>query len=208
MKILSFYAGGYAANSYYVSTDDGKGGIIVDPAILPSDVFSKLGYRPEITAIVLTHVHFDHMLTLDEWRSETNAPLCIGKHDAEGLHDAGRNLFYAFSRENKTFAPAERLLAEGDVIAFGDETLTVLETPGHTAGSLVLAGDGVMLTGDTLFAFGDVGRTDFPSGNAMKLTESLKRLCRMKGDYTLYPGHGPTTTLRKEAAIHGIDREI
>ena len=208
MKILSLYAGGYAANTYYVSTDDKMTGIIVDPAVSPSELYSTLGYRPEITAIVLTHAHFDHMLTLDEWRNETGAPLYLGKGDAKGLLDADRNLFYTFFRENRTFFPAERLLVEGDAIHVGGETLTVLETPGHTAGSIVLVGGGIMLTGDTVFAFGDVGRTDFPSGNAAVLAESLLKLCRIDGEYTLYPGHGPTTTLRKEAAIHRIDRKI
>jgi glyoxylase-like metal-dependent hydrolase (beta-lactamase superfamily II) len=98
-------------------------------------------------------------------------------------------------------------LAEGDKIAVGDAFLTVMELPGHTEGSLAFVGDGFIVTGDTMFAYGDVGRVDFPTGDAVALTQSIRRLCTLDGEYAVYAGHGPTTELSKEAALHGIVRK-
>ena len=206
MKILSFYAGGFAANTYFISDDQGKSGVIVDPAITPEKFFSQFSYPVEITAILLTHAHFDHMLTLDEWREKTKAPLFLSEKEAGALSDPQRTLFQVFCGEYKTFSPAERLLAEGDKIAVGDAFLTVMELPGHTVGSLAFVGDGFIVTGDTMFAYGDVGRVDFPTGDVVALTQSIRRLCTLDGEYTVYAGHGPTTELSKEAALHGIAR--
>ena len=206
LKILSFYAGGFAANTYFVSDDDEKSGVIVDPAITPEKFFSQFSYPVEITAILLTHAHFDHMLTLDEWREKTKAPLFLSEKEAGALSDPQRTLFQVFCGEHKTFFPAERLLRDGDSIAVGSSSLTVMTLPGHTEGSLAFIGDGFVLTGDTMFAFGDVGRVDFPTGDGAALMRSIRRLCMLDGEYTVYPGHGPKTELCKEAVLHGIAR--
>ena len=207
LKILSFCAGGFAANTYFVSDNESKSGVIVDPAISTDDFFSHFSYPVEITAILLTHAHFDHMLTLDEWREKTKAPLCLSIREAEALSDPQRTLFQVFFGKSKTFSSAERLLREGDTVKVGDSYLTVVEVPGHTVGSVAYIGDGIILTGDTMFAFGDVGRTDFPTGNSEALRQSIRRLCSLDGEYAVYSGHGPKTELSKEAALHGIVRK-
>ena len=207
MKILSFCAGGFASNTYFVSDEEGKSGVIVDPAISPADFFSRFSYPVEITAILLTHAHFDHMLTLDEWREKTKAPLCLSAREAAALLDPQRTLFQVFFNKNKTFYSAERLLQDGDKISVGNAYLTVMELPGHTEGSVAFVGDGIVLTGDTMLAFGDVGRTDFPTGDSEALKQSIRRLCSLDGEYTVYSGHGPKTELSKEAALHGIVRK-
>ena len=90
--------------------------------------------------------------------------------------------------------PIDQYLAEGDEIVAG---LTVLHTPGHSPGSIVLLGDGALFAGDLLFA-GSIGRTDLPGGSPREMDASLRRIVGLPGDMTVYPGHGGVTTLEAE----------
>ena len=87
--------------------------------------------------------------------------------------------------------------AEGDTVQAGSIPFRVLETPGHTAGSVTLVTSGVMLSGDTLFA-GTCGRCDLPGGSIADMLASLRRLGELEGDYQVLPGHGPASTLEQE----------
>jgi glyoxylase-like metal-dependent hydrolase (beta-lactamase superfamily II) len=90
------------------------------------------------------------------------------------------------------------LLEEGDDIVFGDDSLHVIHTPGHSSGSISLASDGVVFCGDTLFAMG-VGRVDLPGGDWETLIQSIKnQLFTMPDTTTVYTGHGPPTTIGRE----------
>jgi hydroxyacylglutathione hydrolase len=93
--------------------------------------------------------------------------------------------------------PADLLLQEGDLITFGKETLKVIETPGHTRGSISLVGEDKIFTGDTLFA-DSIGRTDLPESSEKEMKLSLEKLKTMQDSLTVYPGHGLTTKLGKE----------
>ncbi|MDD5952921.1 MAG: MBL fold metallo-hydrolase, partial [Oscillospiraceae bacterium] len=88
-------------------------------------------------------------------------------------------------------------MADGDTISLGETTLRVLHTPGHTGGSCCFCTDNELFTGDTLF-HGSMGRTDFPTGNPSDMMASLRRLSALEGDFTVYPGHGPSSTLQWE----------
>ncbi|MGL6015024.1 MAG: MBL fold metallo-hydrolase, partial [Selenomonadaceae bacterium] len=90
---------------------------------------------------------------------------------------------------------ADELLADGTVLTFGKESLTVLHTPGHTPGGVCLLGSGVLFSGDTLFA-GSVGRTDFPGGSMEQLLDGIRRkLLPLPDDTAVYPGHGGATRI-------------
>ena len=86
---------------------------------------------------------------------------------------------------------------DGNEIPLDSLRFTVLETPGHTPGSVCLRCGDLLFTGDTLFA-GSCGRTDFPGGNGAAMRASLRRLAALPGDCTVLPGHGPATTLARE----------
>ncbi|MEO7230852.1 MAG: MBL fold metallo-hydrolase, partial [Candidatus Limnocylindrales bacterium] len=90
-------------------------------------------------------------------------------------------------------------LAEGGEIRFGEIRLTVIHTPGHTEGSvcLVAADDGLMFSGDTLFA-GGWGRVDLPGASPEQMVESLARLATFETRLAVFPGHGPETTIGRE----------
>ena len=95
---------------------------------------------------------------------------------------------------------------EGDTLPLGSLTISVLYTPGHTAGSVTLKVGDALFVGDTLFA-GSCGRTDLPGGDPMEMLASLRRLGRLEGDYTVYPGHMDSTTLAREKQYNPFIRQ-
>ena len=86
---------------------------------------------------------------------------------------------------------------EGDVIPVGKLEFHVMETPGHSRGSVTLRCENALFTGDTLFR-GSCGRTDFPGGSMTAIMGSLRRLASLEGDYEVYPGHMDSTTMERE----------
>ena len=199
MRVTNLYPGSYASNCYLVESDGEA--ILIDPSIPVGDALRLLGTLPRITAILLTHGHFDHTLALDGWRTHTGAPLAIHEADAPMLTDARLSCYRTFLGSDVTFAPPERLLHEGDTVSVGNESLTVLSVPGHTPGSIALLGDGRLFTGDTLFAEGGYGRTDLPGGDSRALVASLRRLLSLPGEYRILPGHGEATDRKTAAAM-------
>ncbi len=193
MRVKRVGGEGYAANGYLLTDDGETAALLIDPVVSPAD----LPGIPPLSCIFLTHAHFDHMLTVNEWREKTKAPLAVHRAENHALSNAERNVYRMFTGGEGGTAPADILLNDGDTLQVGEETLTLLHTPGHTPGSACLVGDGFIITGDTLFA-GTVGRCDLPGGNEALMRDSLRRLFRRPGDPILYPGHGPATTLDKE----------
>lgn len=200
MKILRIPTGGDASNSYLLVS--GTEAAAVDPSADPDAIIEAAGERnAEIKYIILTHGHFDHMLSLDDLRDRTGAPVLIGAGDGGFLTDPTLNLFCQALGQNTAFAPAERLLSDGDEIKLGEEKLTVLSTPGHTPGSCCFTFDGGLITGDTLFHM-SVGRCDLPGGDGKELKASIERLKTLPPDLTIYPGHGPISTLEKQTTLN------
>lgn len=201
MKITYYAVGSMGANCYIVSDDNGHAAII-DPGgdakrILDNVKLNNL----TVDLILLTHAHFDHIMAVEELRVATGAQLCVGAGDAPMLSDAQYNLSAMVFPTKAVSLTADRLLTDGDSVTFGDVTLTVMETPGHTRGSVCYIGDGVLFSGDTLFA-GSIGRTDLPGGDMSVMRRSLMRLCQIEGDYTVYAGHGEETTLAFQKAAN------
>ena len=196
MKIIHFPEDDYASNSYLLVS--GREAAAVDPSADADAIFSAARENgAEIRYIILTHGHFDHLLSLEALRDATGAPVLIGAGDGDFLTDPMLNLFNQALGQNTVFAPAERLLEDGDEIGLGEEKLTVLSTPGHTAGSCCFMFDGGLVTGDMLFDM-SVGRCDLPGGDGETLKKSLERLKSLAGEMKIYPGHGPISTLEKQ----------
>ncbi len=195
MRVHLLYAGSYAANTYLLEDEAKTGAILVDPAISPEAARDRLGCLPKLSAIVLTHGHFDHMLTLAEWVRLTGAPVAIGRGDAAALTDPHISCYRSFLGRDTVFSPADILLNEGDTVAVGTEALRVLSVPGHTPGSLAFDDGDMLLTGDTLFAGGGYGRTDLPGGSTAALILSLRRLLSLPGERRILSGHGEGTML-------------
>ncbi len=189
---------GEGANPYLLISGDEAA--LVDPSVPHEDVIPLLG-EARVKYILLTHGHFDHLLYLSEAKKEFSAPVLIQGGDADCLSDPVKSLFLPFFGKRTTFDPADGILRDGDELVLGKETVRVMHTPGHTPGSVCFLCDTFVLTGDTLFDM-SVGRTDFPGGDPATLKKSLSALSKLDPSLTLYPGHGPATTLERQIRLN------
>jgi len=143
----------------------------------------------KVRAIFLTHGHFDHTTGAAALKEETGADLYIHRLDCAEKKSEGYM---------KYVPPADvKHYAEGDEIRVSGLVFKVLETPGHSPGSVTLMCEDALFTGDTLFR-DSCGRTDFEGGSMRVLLKSLKRLYELEGDFEVYPGHADCTTLSRE----------
>lgn len=182
----------------YVVWDDNRVAMVIDPADEANEILSVIeAEQLSVAAVVLTHVHFDHLLAAEEVCAATGAPLCVGRGDEDALSDSIRNLSGVFQMCPPVELKADKLLADGDVLPIGDMSFTVLETPGHTPGCICLMGEGVLFAGDTLF-YDSIGRVDFPGSDVSAMLTSLRRLATLPAELTVYSGHGPATTIGRE----------
>lgn len=194
--------GPLACNCYVVGDPATKEAVVIDPGGDADAIAGAVSERGlTVTAIVATHAHFDHVLAAEQVRSKTGAPFHLHAGDKvllDWLEESGR-MFMGI----ETGPPPEidTYPDEGDVLKAGDVVLQVIHTPGHSPGSISLAADTAVFSGDTLFA-GSVGRTDLPGGDPQALVSSIKgKLFRMGDEFhevPVYPGHGPATTFVRE----------
>ena len=154
--------------------------------------------------IVSTHGHWDHIGDNAAVAKHTGAEIAVHPLDRERLEHP-EPLFAPF--EIPPSIPAVEL-AEGGVVRFGEIRLRVLHTPGHTAGSVCLISDddGLLFSGDTLFAAG-WGRVDLPGGDPAAMVESIGRLTGLEDQIGVLPGHGGSTTIGRERAWMELVRD-
>ena len=187
MKLHRITVGPLETNCYLVSDDEGKTAVI-DPGFEPEQILAaaqKLGLT--VCAVLLTHGHFDHVGGVRAIAQAAACPVWVNEKD---LH-----LRTAMTLSAPYYTD---LYAEGDVVSVGKLRFSVLETPGHTPGSVCLRCEDALFSGDTLFA-GSCGRTDL-GGSEAALRTSLARLAAIPENLTVYPGHGPFSTLDAERA--------
>lgn len=208
MKVERIVVGPLDVNCWIVADEAGGPAVVIDPGDDADAVMHAL-HGNGVAAIVLTHAHFDHIGAVADLIDLTGAPLAVHGADADRLGSAGPSGTGGalFGFDSHTAPPADRTLVDGDVIEAGELTLTVLHTPGHTEGGIcLLACDRTdcrhLFSGDTLFA-GSVGRTDFPGGDARALAASIAaKLSGLPEATVVHPGHGPDSTIGREARIN------
>lgn len=192
LQIRCMPVGQIGTNCYLLEDLDAKTCAIIDPGDQADDIaceIEKAGLTP--TMILVTHGHFDHVLAVpglvQRWPG-----LPVYVHDKEvNWNDAGDQ--YMLMGPVDGIKPVK----EGDTIPFGDSTIEVLHTPGHSPGSVTYRVGDVLFCGDTLFA-GSCGRTDFVGGSYQEILKSLKRLVSLDGDLRVCPGHEGVTSLAIE----------
>ena len=146
--------------------------------------------------ILLTHGHFDHIKGVKGLKADFGGEVVIHTLDADCLYDSSKSLGDFFNLSMPS-VEADKTVIDGDVLPFGDSEIKVMHTPGHTVGGVCYIIDNMIFSGDTLFC-DSVGRTDFPGGSAEVLSESLRKLASLEGNYKVYPGHEGTSTLDYE----------
>ena len=203
MVVKNLYCGGWASNCYLVVGGNGQA-LVVDPSVPPSQMDLLFPENPpEIVGVILTHTHYDHMLYLDMWHKE-GVPLYVGEQDAIGLCDTAYNVSGTVFGDPTTYRGADVLPHDGDEIMLGREKLQVMSTPGHTSGGISLVGSNFVITGDTMFAYGSVGRTDLLGSSYEDLETSIERLLSLAPQTKVFPGHGPSSTIASEREAHLI----
>lgn len=198
-------------NCFIVGNAENQQAVIIDPAAEPDvilDQVTKRGYA--VQEILLTHTHFDHILASQPIKSALNVPL--------RLHEDAVP-FLRTMRERATrigipvrYDPAEPdgFITDGESLAIGGMQFEARLTPGHAPGHLVFVmhEQRVAIVGDCIFR-DSIGRTDLPGGDALVLKDSIEtHILSLPDDFTLLPGHGPTTTVGRERAENAILAEL
>lgn len=199
MRINKLVVGPVTTNCYIVSNEDTKEAVIIDPGAQPDKIMQKVQDEGvTVKVILLTHGHFDHICAVNEMKNLCHVKIYIGEEDADLMENTDENVSAMFGCPY--IARADETLRDGEQLQIAGFSIEVLHTPGHTKGGVCyyFREEGVMFCGDTIFCQ-SVGRTDFPTGNSLTLSESIKqKIFCLPDDVQLFPGHGESTTVGYE----------
>lgn len=180
--------GALETNCYIVWLDGRNDCLLIDPGAEAERILDlTIAMQKKVAAVLLTHGHFDHISAVDAITADGTA-VYIHEDDREMLADTHLNVSDTCETEVICSAMAVPV-REGDVLSLAGMQVSVLHTPGHTAGSACFQIDDCMFTGDTLFV-GGYGRTDMPTGSFSDLRKSVYRMYRLCEKMRMYPGHG------------------
>lgn len=197
MKVTKLTVGELEENCFIITAPDSTA-IVIDPGAEGEVIAAEIESRGlSLRKILLTHGHFDHIGAAAWLKERYGAQVYVSRPDEVMLSD--REKSGALIAPYIPFHPVEAdgRVRDGDTICEGSMRIKVMETPGHSAGSVCYIVNGCIFVGDTVFR-GSVGRTDLYSGDPRQLSESLKKLASLDEDYKLYCGHGADTTLEAE----------
>ena len=196
MKIIHNVLGELETNCYILIDEETMEAAVIDPADEAETIRDAIeGAGATLRYILLTHGHRDHTLAAPKLHE-------LFPDAAVYIHpdDKGQVGIYRYPME-ELIGDDLKFYDDGDTLPLGSLTIEVILTPGHTGGSVCLKCGNALFTGDTLFA-GSMGRIDLPGARPEQMMGSLARLKRLDGDYDVYPGHGPSSTLERERSYN------
>ncbi|MGQ0713327.1 MAG: MBL fold metallo-hydrolase [Gemmatimonadaceae bacterium] len=215
MIVRALTVGPLEENAFLVVDETTRRAVLIDPGEEADRLLAAVrDERAELDAIWLTHAHMDHVGAIAAIIRAAPVPIFVHPRERPIYDSAAQHGLVFGLRVEQPPAP-DRALADGDALHVGTLTFSVIHTPGHAPGHVVIHGNGVAFVGDCLFA-GSIGRTDLPLADGAQLERSLERICSLPDDTIVYPGHGPATSIGREkrtnpfltgaVRITGLDR--
>jgi glyoxylase-like metal-dependent hydrolase (beta-lactamase superfamily II) len=203
IKVFTFNP--FMENTYVLYDESGEG-VVIDPGCYEKheqDALRKYiaDHNIQVVALLNTHCHVDHILGNHFVQAQYGVKLYVHKESAPVLK-ANEAIAPAYGFHQYQPATPDVMLAEGEVVAFGDTSLQVLYVPGHAPGHIAFwnARQRFCIAGDVLFQ-GSIGRTDLPGGDMDTLLQSIhQKIFPLGDDVVVYPGHGPSTMVGVEKA--------
>lgn len=195
MKIKTFVLGVMQTNCYIVSNDENHC-MIIDPGAQGKKVAKYLEENELVLdAILLTHGHFDHIGAVDYLYDKYHCPIYIHHEDIKMLTNSRLNLSYL----EKPFSLSAPVTPASEHMEISGFKICWFHLPGHCPGAsmIYLEDENVIFSGDVLFN-GSIGRFDFPNSSKYDTLTSIEKIKTFNFDATLYPGHGPSSTLKSE----------
>ena len=187
MKVLTITGGSLGTNCYVAWNENQDKCVVVDPGFDAQAILEKVRAKGlQAEAILLTHGHFDHVGGVKELATQTGCKVFLHADELQ-----------LPSQLTLGTIPSTDHYENGQTLSLAGLEILVRHTPGHSPGSVCLICESVIFAGDTLFA-GTCGRTDLPGGSFRQISDSLKGLAAMEGEYHVLPGHGLPTTLERE----------
>lgn len=205
-RMETFVLGDVSTNCYLIYNQKSREAVVVDPADNGAFVLNKcreLQVKP--VAVILTHGHFDHILAVEDICRAFSCQVYAGREEDRLLQDSSMNLSTIMGTE-RTIVCADVLVKEKDELSLAGFKWNVLETPGHTAGSVCyyIPSEQILFSGDTLFA-GSLGRTDLPTGDQKEIVSSIReKLLPLPEETKVFPGHGEGTTIGRERRYNPV----
>ena len=197
MRVETLTVGPFQENCYLLIDERSKKSVVIDPGSDGDRIVEAIDRSgTELEAVWITHAHVDHVGAIASVKRRWDVPVY--------LHPLDRRLYEAAPRQADVYGvpfeeapPPDREFADAQELKVGEVPMTVMHTPGHAPGHVVIFGDGIALVGDCLFA-GSIGRTDLPFSNPPQLAESLEKIVALDPNTVVYPGHGAATTIGQE----------
>ena len=194
-------------NNTYVVEDSGEA-VVIDPTFLSDSLVTVLRERGlNVTAVLNTHAHIDHVVENALFMEQFHAPLALHEADLPVLRRLDTQAEWMGIPPPRPSEPTI-WLQDGGEVRIGAAALRVIHTPGHSPGHVAFAGEGFCIVGDVLFQ-DSIGRTDLPGGSLPQLLDSIRdRLLPLPDDTIVYPGHGPITTMGRERGHNPFLQEL
>jgi len=199
IMVKGIVVGVFAENCWVIGSRRTREGIVIDPGDQAEDILhmaKEMGVNVKL--IANSHSHVDHILGVRDVQVATNAHFLMHSEEVEGARMAGAMAERFTGKAAEPPPDPDRLLADGDVVEVDGLKLQVLHTPGHTQGSLSFYTEGMLFSGDTLFA-GSIGRTDLPGGDyEQEMASIIDKLLVLPDETIVKPGHMQETRIDAE----------